>query len=305
MDFSFEILPPLRGRSIADTYRGVDALAEFGPRRISITTHRRQVEYRQTGQDTYRIFTAQRRPGTVAIAAALRERYGITPVPHLICGEYTRTEIENQLIDLSYLGITEVLALRGDRDPSQRVFTPVADGHTHAEGLCRQIADFNRGVMADGTQTPEVVPPITFGVAGYPEKHDEAMNPRADLEALKRKVDAGAAYVVTQMFFDNAKYYDFVARCRAAGINVPIIPGLKPLTALTQLTLLPRTFHIDLPYELSSQLEKCRDNDAVRALGVEWATAQALDLKAHGAECIHFYSMNATASVAAIARRVY
>lgn len=305
MAFSFEILPPLRGKNIAETYRNIDRLAEFAPAYINITTHRTEVEYRQVGDGVFRTFTAQRRPGTVAIAAAMRERYGVPAVPHIICGEYSRREIEDQLIDLSYLGITDVLALRGDRRRDQKLFVPGADGHEHAETLCRQIDDFNRGVMADGSQTESLEVPISFGVAGYPEKHDEAMNPHSDLQALRRKVEAGAGYVVTQMFFDNDRYFDFVNRCRQAGITVPIIPGLKPLTSLTQKALLPKTFHIDLPQPLAEELEKCRDNAAVRALGVEWAVGQCRELKGAGVPSIHFYSMNATPSVAEIARQIY
>lgn len=303
--FSFEILPPLRGKSIDETFRNIDRLADFGPAYINITTHRRQVEYRPTPDGTFRVNTSQRRPGTVAIAAAIRERYHIPAVPHIICGEFSRQEIENQLIDLSYLGITDVLALRGDRGEGNRLFTPGQDGHSHACGLCRQISDFNRGLMADGTVTEAVIPPISYGVAGYPEKHEEAMNIQSDIGALKDKIEAGASYVVTQMFFDNRKYFDFVERCRQAGITVPIIPGIKPLTSLTQQVLLPRTFHIDLPSELAGEFLKCRDNDRVKALGVEWATAQARELKDAGVPSIHFYSMNATASVAQVAKNIY
>lgn len=303
--FSFEILPPLRGRSIDETFKNIDTLAQFSPAYINITTHRQQIEYRETSDGSFRVVTSQRRPGTVAIAAAIRERYHVPAVPHLICGEYTRQEIENQLIDLSYLGITEVLALRGDRGMGQKLFTAQGDGHEHALGLCQQITDFNHGIMADGSQTEAVVPPVSFGVAGYPEKHDEAMNLQMDIEALKRKIEAGAGYVVTQMFFDNEKYFSFVAKCREQGITVPIIPGLKPLTSLTQKALLPRTFHIDLPHPLAQELERCSDNAQVKTLGVEWATYQARELKAAGVPSIHFYSMNATASVAQVAKNVY
>lgn len=303
--FSFEILPPLRGKNIKETYRNVDRLAELSPAYINITTHRTEVEYRQVGDGIFRTFTAQRRPGTVAIAAALRERYHVPTVPHIICGEYSRREIEDQLIDLSYLGITDVLALRGDRRKDQRMFQPGADGHAHADSLCQQITEFNDGLMADGTQTEAVETPISFGVAGYPEKHDEAMNPDSDLRALKRKVDAGAQYVVTQMFFDNQRYFAFLERCRKIGITVPIIPGLKPLTNLNQKVLLPKTFHIDLPSPLAEELEKAESNEAVKALGIEWAVAQARELKAAGVPSIHFYSVNATASVAEIAKQIY
>lgn len=303
--FSFEILPPVRGKSIERTYANIDLLMEFAPAYVNITTHRNQVEYRDMGDGNYRVNTSRKRPGTVAIAAALRERYGIRPVPHLICGDYSRHEIEDQLIDLSYLGITDVLVLRGDREHTARLFEPDPDGHEHAASLARQVREFNAGLMVSGDQTEAVVPPISFGVAGYPEKHEEAMNMQSDLMHLKQKVDEGASYIVTQMFFDNAVYFDFVRRCREIGIEVPVVPGIKPLTSLTQGVLLPRTFHIDLPWPLASELEKCRDNDAVKALGVEWAVTQARELKQAGVPSIHFYAMNATRSVAQIAKKVY
>lgn len=303
--FSFEILPPLRGKSIAETYRSVDRLMEYNPAYINITTHRNEVVYEKIGDGMFRTHTSRRRPGTVAIAVALRERYGITPVPHIICGEFSRREIEDQLIDLSYMGITDILALRGDKAKDSRVFTPGADGHEHAVTLCAQIEDFNRGVMADGSESAAPDTPFTYGVAGYPEKHEEAMNPESDLRFLKEKVDRGAAYIVTQMFFDNKRYFDFVKRCRQAGITVPVIPGLKPLTSLTQMSLLPKTFHIDLPDELATEFSRCKDNASVKDLGVEWAVAQARELKQAGVPSIHFYSMNAIDSVCRIARAVY
>lgn len=303
--FSFEILPPLRGKDISATYRNFERLLEFSPAYVNITTHRNEVSYRNEGGGIYRAITSQKRPGTVAIAAILRERYGVRPVPHIICGEYSRIEIEDQLIDLSYLGITDVLLLRGDRSKQSSVFTTVADGHNHAESLCSQVCAFNQGIMSDGQKFEAPHPPFTFGVAGYPEKHEEAMNPYTDIEYLRRKVDAGASYVVTQMFFDNKKYFAFVDKCREAGINVPIIPGIKPLTSLRQMELIPRTFHLDLPLELSKELIKCKDDDSVRALGVDWALAQAQELKAANVPSIHFYAMHATNSVEKIAKQLY
>lgn len=302
--FSFEILPPLRGNSIDRTFADVQKLMEFNPAYVNITTHRNEVVYRDMGHGTFRAETLRKRPGTVAVAAVLRERFGVRPVPHLICGEYSRREIEDQLIDLSYLGVTDLLVLRGDRGASS-TFTTDRDGHTHAESLVRQVNDFNGGILADGTKTDPVFPPFTFGVAGYPEKHEEAMNTTTDLRYLKAKVEAGARYIVTQMFFDNEKFFNFVARCREAGITVPIVPGIKPLTSLRQMTLLPRIFHIDLPEALSERLLQCKTDADVRVLGVEWGTRQAKELKEAGVPSIHFYAMHATASVAEIARRVY
>lgn len=303
--FSFEILPPLRGNSIEKSLAGIEPLLEFKPAYVNITTHRTEVKYVHVGGGTYRASSAQRRPGTVAIAAVLRERYGVRPVPHVICGDYSRQEIEDQLIDLSYLGITDVLALRGDRERNAAAFTSSPDGHLHASSLASQITDFNNGLMSDGSQTSPLARPITFGVAGYPEKHEEAMNADTDLLHLKEKVERGAKYIVTQMFFDNRRYFDFVDRCRKAGIDVPIVPGIKPLTSLRQMSLLPRIFHIDFPTELSAELLKCRTDDDVRRLGIEWGTRQARQLKEAGVPSIHFYAMHATGSVAEIARNTY
>lgn len=303
--FSFEVLPPMRGKSIDNIFSNIDRLTAFNPAYINITTHRTEVVYQQIENGMFRCFSEIKRPGTVAIAAALKGRYGIPTVPHIICGGYSRQEIEDELIDLSYLGINDILVLRGDRQKGENKFTAATDGHSHADGLCGQVNDFNIGKMTDGTETEPLAAPFTYGVAGYPEKHEEAMNPETDMEHLRQKVEMGAEYIVTQMFFDNQKYFEFVNRCRKAGITVPIIPGIKPLTTLTQATLLPKTFHIDMPEELSKEMARCKSNDDVKALGVEWGTAQAKELKAANVPSIHFYTINATASVERIARNVY
>ncbi len=303
--FSFEILPPLRGNSVDSTFSNVRKLMEFNPAYINITTHRNEVVYRETSPGSYVAETVRKRPGTVAIAAVLRERFGIRPVPHLICGEYSRREIEDQLIDLSYLGVTDILVLRGDRSKNSNVFTTSADGHIHAHSLAKQVVDFNAGIMADGTQTPALDIPFSFGVAGYPEKHEEAMNRQFDIRHLIEKVKAGAEYVVTQMFYDNRRYFKFVKECREAGITVPIVPGIKPLSSLRQMVLLPRIFHIDLPDELARELERCKSDDEVRELGVAWGVRQARELREAGVPSIHFYAQHSTNSVAEIARQVY
>ena len=305
--FSFEILPPLRGNSIDGTFANVRRLMEYSPAYVNITTHRNEVVYRPAVNGTYVAHSVRKRPGTVAIAALLRERFGLRPVPHIICGGYSRHEIEDQLIDLSFLGITDLLVLRGDspRNSSVMPKCPEVYSHAHAGSLARQITDFNQGILADGSQTPALDVPFNFGVAGYPEKHEEAMNLQSDIRHLKEKVEAGASYVVTQMFYDNDRYFRFVEACREAGIDVPVIPGIKPLTSLRQLSLLPRVFHIDLPCELSEQLEKCNTDQEVRELGVEWGTLQARELKEAGVPSIHFYAQHATDSVARIARNVY
>ena len=294
----------MRGKSIEQVFKTIDRLMPFNPAYINITTHRSEVVYREVADGVFQRSFERKRPGTVAIAAALKGRYGVPAVPHLICSGFSKAEIENELIDLSYLGITNLLVLRGDRAKGENRFVPVAGGHEHAVELCQQVEDFNRGIMLDGEEH-EPLHRFSFGVAGYPEKHEEAMNLDIDIEYLKAKIDAGAQYVVTQMFFDNEKYFSFVERCRAAGITVPIIPGIKPLTSLTQQALLPKTFHIDLPMDLAKELRRCTSNDDVKALGVEWGIQQARELKAAAVPSIHFYSMNAAASVEAIAKAVY
>ena len=303
--FSFEVLPPLRGNSIDSLFSSVERLMQFEPSYINITTHRTDVVYKEVAAGIFQRMTERKRPGTVAIAAALKARYGVATVPHVICSGFTPSELENELIDLSYLGITDLLVLRGDRAKGDNHFIQENGGYLHAVELCNQVSKFNSGELLDGTVHQMQVEPFSFGVAGYPEKHEEAMNIDMDIEHLKAKIDAGAEYVVTQMFFDNAKYFEFVDRCRAAGIDVPIIPGIKPLTSLTQQALLPKTFHIDLPMELAEQLRKCSSNDDVKALGIEWGTMQAKELKAAGVPSIHFYSMNAVSSIEQIAKNVY
>ncbi|MGN0190601.1 MAG: methylenetetrahydrofolate reductase [Candidatus Cryptobacteroides sp.] len=303
--FSFEVLPPVRGKGIDALFADVRRLMQFDPAYVNITTHRSDVVYREQPGGVFTRVSERARPGTVAIAAALKGRFGVATVPHIICSGFSASEIENELIDLTYLGINDILVLRGDRAKGENRFIPAPGGHSHAVELCRQVVDYNNGHLLAGEALQTPATPFSFGVAGYPEKHEESMNPESDLLHLKEKIDAGAGYVVTQMFFDNRRYFDFVDRCRKAGITVPVVPGIKPLTSLTQMALLPKTFHIDFPEELSAELEKCSSNEQVKALGVEWGIAQARELKAAGVPSIHFYSMNAAASVESIARQVY
>jgi methylenetetrahydrofolate reductase (NADPH) len=303
--FSFEVLPPIKGHSIEQIYQVIDRLREFAPAYINITTHRMETIYRETQPGVFSKVQECHRPGTVAIAAAIRAKYGIPAVPHLICSGFTAQELESELIDLSFIGITDLIVLRGDKAKEDPRFCPTPGGYAHAEELCRMVNGFNTGTLLDGSRHDMARVPFTYGVAGYPEKHDEAMNLTSDLEMLKRKVDAGAQYVVTQMFFDNAKYFAFVERCRAAGIHVPIVPGIKPLATLNHKSFLPKTFHIDFPEPLAHALEGCKNNDEVKAVGLEWAIAQAKELKAAGVPSIHFYSMNTAALIEQIARAVY
>jgi methylenetetrahydrofolate reductase (NADPH) len=262
--------------------------------------------YKSTPDGLFQKVTERSRPGTVAVAAAIQQRYDIPAVPHIICSGYSKTETEYALIDLNFLGITNLLLLRGDKAKHDSRFIPNENGHAHASELQLQVNEFNRGYFLDGTKmdinTGET---FCYGVAGYPEKHAEAPNLDIDLHWLKHKVDNGADYIVTQMFFDNQKFYDFVDRCRQVGINVPIIPGIKPVTSVNQMTILPNVFHVDLPNDLANELMNCKDDDMAKAVGVEWCTAQVKDLIAHGVPSIHFYSLNATRSVYQVASKIY
>lgn len=304
--FSFEVLPPLKGKGISQLFKNIDALREFNPLYINITTHRSEMVYKNTPDGLYQKVSERSRPGTVAVAAAIQQKYGIPAVPHLICSGFSKIETEYALIDLNFLGITNVLVLRGDKAKHDSRFIPNENGYAHASQLQTQINEFNRGYFIDGTKMDIITgDTFSYGVAGYPEKHEEAPHPDIDLMFLKEKVDNGADYVVTQMFFDNEKYYDFVRRCREIGITVPIIPGLKPITTLNQLSMLPKVFHVDLPVDLARELIKCKNDDEAKEVGVEWCAAQAKDLIEHQIPSIHFYSLNATRSVERIARTVY
>ncbi len=303
--FSFELLPPLKGKDIDGLYATIDRLVEFKPPFINITYHREEVVYQPLKNGLMQKKTVRKRPGTVAIAAAIRYKYDIPVVPHMICGGFSREETENALLDLHFLGIDNVLALRGDPAKSERGFVPDPGGNRYAVELVRQIMDLNRGKYLD----PELVNthPTRFsvGVAGYPEKHIEAPNPEQDLAYLKEKVDAGADYIVTQLFFDNAKYFDFVRRCREAGIEVPIIPGLKPIATQGHLSLLPQVFNIDIPQELARAVMACKNSAEVMQVGVEWAIQQSRELVQFGAPVIHFYTMGKADNVRQIAQAVF
>ena len=303
--FSFELVPPLRGGDIHKLYESIEPLIDLAPPFINITFHRDEVEYRQAPDGSIRKITVTKRPGSVALAAAIMKRYPVEVVPHLVCGGATAHQLENDLIDLNFLDIENVMALRGDAIPGERYFTPEPGGHAHSHELVRQIKRLNQGVYLDDTLTDAVATNFCIGVAGYPEKHHEAPNPTRDIECLKEKIEAGADYIVTQMFFDNQKYFDFVKRCRAEGITVPIVPGLKPITSTHQLTVLPKVFHVDLPEPLARALAACRDDNAAREVGIEWCTAQAQELKQKGVPSIHFYSLMATESVRRVAAAVY
>jgi len=301
--FSFEILPPLKGKSIDSLYQGIDPLMEFNPKFINVTYHREEYLYKDRGAGLLEKISIRKRPGTVGICAALMAKYQVDAVPHLICGGFTKEITENALIDLQFLGIDNVLALRGDPIKSESQFKPHPEGHDYAVDLVGQIKALN-----DGQYLHEVaLEPTDFciGVAGYPEKHFEAMNRPSDLNHLKAKVDAGAEYITTQMFFDNQKYFDFVERCREAGITVPIVPGLKPISTLRHIQFLPKFFNIDFPEALSKELEKCTTNDQVKEIGIEWGIQQSRELIKGGAPVLHYYTMGKSYTVKAIAEEVF
>ena len=303
--FSFELLPPLKGQNADKLYRTIEDLLEFDPKYINITTHRDEMEYRTLPSGLLEKRTIRKRPGTVAIAASIQYRYGVPVVPHVVCGGFTKEETENMLLDLNFMGIKNVLALRGDKLKSESIFKPEPEGHVYASDLVKQIVDLRHGKYLDPELKNNTPMDFCIGVAGYPEKHAEATNPDVDLINLKEKVDAGANYIVTQMFFDNQKYYDFVERCRAAGITVPIIPGIKPLSLKNQVSVLPGIFSIDIPEEFAREVRKCKNNEEARQVGTEWAIEQAKDLITHNVPCLHVYTYGISDNTRQIAKAVF
>lgn len=301
--FSFELLPPLKGTDIEMINKTIDSLMEFDPKYINITSHRDEVVYRKLDNGLLQETRTRKRPGTVAIAAAIQHKYNVDVVPHIICGGFTKAETEYALIDLDFLGIDNLLVLRGDGTKSDRYFVPTEGGNAHTTELIEQVNNFNKGIYLDSSDNK--ISNFSYGVAGYPEKHAEAPNMTSDMEFLKKKVDMGAEYIVTQMFFDNEKYYEFVKNCKEAGINVPIVPGIKPINVLNQLNVIPQIFHVDLPEDLAKELAKCKDNKDAREVGTEWCLYQARDLMKNNVPSIHFYTMGAGKSVKRIAKEIY
>ena len=302
--FSFEILPPLKGKSIQSIFDGIDPLMEFKPKYINVTYHREEYIFKERDNGLLEKIAIRKRPGTVGICAAIMNKYHVDAVPHLICGGFSKEETENALIDLQFLGIDNVLALRGDSIKTESTFRPHREGHAYAVDLIKQVVEMNSGKYI--TEDFQLEPTnYCIGTAGYPEKHFEAMNLNTDLQYLKAKVDAGAEYIVTQMFFDNQKYFEFVDACRAIGITVPIIPGIKPIKTLNHTTFLPKLFHIDYPEALAKELLKCRNNEAVKHLGIEWGIQQSKELKAQNVPGIHYYTMSNSDEVKAIASEVF
>lgn len=304
--FSFELLPPLKGDGTRSVFTTIEALREFDPAFINVTFHRESIKETLTPDGHIEWHRMRRRPGTVGISAAIRDRFGIEVVPHLICGGLSRYDIEDALIDMDFLGLHNVLALRGDCGPNERHFMPHPQGHSHAIDLVRQIAAMNRGEFVDGEVEECHHSKFSIGVAGYPEGHEESPSPEADIAALKAKIDAGAGYIVTQLFYDNARFFDFVRRCREAGIAVPIIPGIKPLSTLRHLTLLPQTFGCRIPEELEREVLRHReDPKAIREVGTEWAVAQSRELKQAGVPVLHYYPMGKADNIIKIAKAIF
>jgi len=302
--FSFEVLPPLKGTGTERLFADIEKLCEFNPAFINITTHHSEYIYKEVGDGRYERSRVRRRPGTIAVAAAIQQRFGVTVQPHVICSGATIEDIEYELLDLQFLGIRDLLLLRGDKAKDDPMFRPTPGGHAHTTDLIRQVQRFNDGVFSDGTPIKSPGPKFDIGVACYPEKHEEAPNMEMDMQFLKEKQDLGAQYAVTQLFFDNQKYFAFVEKAREMGITIPIIPGIKPLAKLTQLTVVPKTFHCDIPEPLAREIVKCKTDDDARQLGIEWTTEQCRELYHHGICDIHFYTMGAVDSVAEIARRL-
>lgn len=293
--FSFEILPPIKGKGMESIYKTVDPLIEFKPSFITITSHREQYD-----ENNKRV---RRRPGTVAIAAALQYKYNIPIVPHILCGGFTKSETEYVLIDLNFLGITDILALRGDALKIDKEYKPESDGNAYAEDLLKQIADMNKGKYIDDTDFNQSVPTnFSCAIAGYPEKHYASLNADTDMEYLKRKVDAGAEYIITQMFFDNNIYFDFVDRCAKNGITIPIVPGIKPIGFKSQATVLPELFHIELPADLQSALLKCKDDDEAKTIGTEWSIMQGKELVKHNIPSLHLFTYSSAKQSIEIAK---
>jgi methylenetetrahydrofolate reductase (NADPH) len=302
--FSLEVLPPLKGEDINSLFGAIEPLMEFKPPFIDVTYHREEYVYRKRENNLLEKVSTRKRPGTVGICAAIMNKFNVDAVPHIICGGFSKEETENALIDLKFLGIDNVLALRGDAIKSEGAFIPEKDGNAYATDLVKQIAEMNTGKYQYDDMAMAKTD-FCIGVAAYPEKHFESPNLKTDIAFLKKKIELGAEYIVTQMFFDNQKFFEFVDICKQEGINVPIIPGLKPLTTKKQLTVLPSLFHIDLPETLVDAITNCKDNEQVKQVGVEWCIEQSKELKAKGIPVLHYYTMGKSDSTLRIAKAVF
>ncbi len=303
--FSFEILPPLKGQHIDSIFNNIDPLMEFNPPFIDVTYHREEYIYKELDNGLLEKKVVKKRPGTVGICAAIQNKYNVDAIPHILCGGFTKEDTENFLIDLDFLGIDNVMALRGDAVKSEIYFKAEKEGHQYASNLVDQIENLNQGNYLDEDLANTSATDFCVGVAGYPEKHMEAPSLDSDIHFLKKKIEKGAQYIVTQMFFDNQKYFDFVAKCRKEGITVPIIPGLKPVATKKQLNLIPHRFKVDLPDDLIMSVVKCKDNKAVRQVGIEWCISQSKELIKNGVPFVHYYSMGKSDNIKKIASEVF
>ena len=301
---SFEVLPPLKGKGIDALYKHLDPLMEFKPSFINVTYHRSEHVFKKNADGSFQKVVVRKRPGTESICAAIMNKYNVDTVPHLICGGFSINETEDALINLHYLGIDNVLVLRGDAAKNETSFEPEPDGHKYASDLLKQVVNLNAGVYLEDELKNTQKTKFCIGIAGYPEKHFEAPNMATDLQYLKAKVDMGADYIITQMFFDNDKYYSFVKACREIGITVPIIPGLKPVYNRKQLNILPKTFHIDLPTDLSMEMLKCKTDEEVEKVGTEWLLHQSKDLKKNGVPVLHYYTLGKPHVVANVVKEI-
>jgi methylenetetrahydrofolate reductase (NADPH) len=302
--FTFEILPPVKGHSVQTIFDNIDPLMEFNPPFIDVTYHREEYVYNDLGNGLLQKKVVRKRPGTVGICAALQNKYNVDAVPHILCGGFTKEVTENLLIDLDFLGINNVVALRGDAVKSETYFSPNKDGHAYASQLVNQISDLNKGKYLEELEISTKTD-FCIGVAGYPEKHMEAPSLESDIHFLKEKIKLGADYIVTQMFFDNSKFFEFKKMCEEKGINVPIIPGLKPISTKKQLNILPHRFHCDLPEPLIKEIIKCKDNSQVKQVGIEWCVEQSKELMDNGVPFLHYYSMGKALNIKKIASEIF
>ncbi|MEX2595359.1 MAG: methylenetetrahydrofolate reductase [NAD(P)H] [Salibacteraceae bacterium] len=303
--FSIEVLPPLKGQTINSIYDTMDRLMPFNPAFVDVTYHRQEIVYREVEKGLMKRHVVRKRPGTVGICASLMNRYQIDTIPHIICGGFSKDETEDALIDLNFLGIDNVLVLRGDPSKSDGIFKPEPDGHSFASDLIEQVVAMNKGDYLDPQLKDTSKTNFCIGVAGYPEKHYEAPNLKSDMKYLKKKIELGAEYIVTQLFYDNSKYFQFVDDCHTAGINVPIIPGLKPLTSRKQLSVVPHFFHVNFPDELVDQVENCKTDQQVKEVGIKWCIRQSEELIEKGVPVLHYYTMGKAHSIAEIAKAIF
>lgn len=302
---SFEILPPLKGKSIQSLYEGIDPLMEFDPAFINVTYHREEYVYKKREKGYLEKVSIRKRPGTVGICAAIMNKYEVEAVPHLICGGFSKEETENALIDLNFLGINNVLVLRGDPIKTEAHFIPEENGNNYAIDLVKQVGELNLGKYNDEDMKNATPTDFCIGVAGYPEKHFEAPNMETDLAHLKRKIDAGAEYIITQLFYDNNKFMEYVKLCRDHGITVPIIPGIKPVTRKSQIQAITKFFHVSIPYELSKALEECKNDEEVAKVGIDWTIQQCKELLQNNVPCLHFYTMGKSVAVRKVAEQIF